>query len=104
MSSLLSWWSATGGVGAAPQAGNDLQSPPSNNLGSVLGGPFNAVSQQNVAGQQWLTPLSQFEENVPDDELEFYGKLSRWPRAMLASSPNVPRYHSIACCQRCVML
>jgi hypothetical protein len=103
MSSLLSWWSPTGGVGAAPQAGNDLQSLPSNNLGSVLGGPFNAVSQQNVAGQQWFPPLPQFEENVPDDELEFYGKLSRWPRAMLAS-PNVPRYHSIACCQRCVML
>jgi hypothetical protein len=83
MSSLLSWWSSTGSV--APQAG--------------------------VVGQQGFPPLPQFEENVPDDELEFYGKLRRWPRAMLASpnafpnaSPNFPRYHSIDYCQRCVML
>jgi hypothetical protein len=89
MSSLLSWWSSTGGV--APQAG-------------VVAPQAGVVAPQaGVVGQQGFPPLPQFEENVPDDELEFYGKLRRWPRAMLAS-PNVPRYHSIDCCQRCVML
>lgn len=72
------------------------------NMGNMaqLGQPGQA---QNV-----YPPPPQFEENVPDDELEFEGKLIRWnPYSLLAQySPGLNRknHFGIECCQRCLMI
>lgn len=64
---------------------------------------------QGVAASNVYPPPPQFEENVPDDELEFEGKLTRWnPYALLAQyspSMNSKKNHfGIECCQRMLML
>jgi hypothetical protein len=64
---------------------------------------YAAQSQQAAYGQS--SPLPQFEENVPDDELEFEGKLSRWPYpGLYMNSIATAKHHTIACCQRMLML
>lgn len=66
-----------------------------------------AAQNQMAAGVASIwPPAPQFEENVPEDELEFEGKLSRWPlHSPLLDMQGLRRkFHGIDCCQRCLML
>ena len=120
---MTNWWNSLSGLsGAAQQQGqHTLQ-------GQAMGGQnqaanqYNALSQCNAPKNPYQahtmqqqaavgnsTMLTQFEENVPDDELEFEGKLTRWnPYAVLAQySPglaNKNNHFGIECCQRCLMI
>ena len=84
------------GMGGYQQAANQMGIPYGNQFGAL------ANSQQHAQQQIW-PPLPQFEENVPDDELEFEGKLTRWnPYALLAQYKK--NHFGIECCQRCLMI
>lgn len=77
--------------------------------GALGAGQLNQAAQNQMAGmvgQSVWPPAPQFEENVPDDELEFEGKLSRWPLYSPLLDMQGPRrkFHGIDCCQRCLML
>ena len=91
--------------GSFQQAAGNLQNQqaPANALYGGLGaGQLNQAAQNQMMSQA-LAP--QFEENVPEDELEFEGKLSRWPNyGPLLTMPPRRRHHGIDCCQRCLML
>ncbi len=65
------------------------------------------AAQNQMAGVAGCPPpVPQFEENVPEDELEFEGKLSRWPlySPLLDMQGLRRKFHGIDCCQRCLML
>lgn len=101
---------AIGGGGLAGQAWGGLQGAAANaniqspylQQGGVLGQA--AAQQQNaVYGNAPWPPMPQFEENVPEDELRFEGILSRWPYN--GFQPQLlPKIHTVACCQRMLML
>ena len=78
---------------------------------------LNAYNQQQAGARQgmgsrisrqdgqWTSPPPQFEENIPEDELEFEGKLSRWPSYNFHGAyPPRRTNHGIDCCQRMLML
>ena len=103
---MMNWWNPLSGLpGAAQQQGQAMGGQNHTN---------NAYNAQNIGGQGMAgnaiyPPPSQFEENVPDDELEFEGKLTRWnPYALLAQySPGLnsrKNHFGIECCQRCLMI
>lgn len=83
--------------GPGPWLGNPLGNLGQNPLGNL---------GQGVAGNNVYPPPPQFEENVPEDELEFEGKLTRWnPYAQLALLAQRRKNHfGIECCQRMLML
>jgi hypothetical protein len=118
MNSMANWLSH--GQHNPPQHGQaqavqaNVSNNVSNNTNQQLAAHYNNYQNQaqNAQGQAygvtWPPPL-QFEENVPDDELEFLGKLSRWSYGALMSGAMVggamPQpVHSISCCQRMLML
>lgn len=75
---------------------------------ALQGGQIQQAAQNQMAAgvaSGW-PPALQFEENVPEDELEFEGKLSRWPLPGPLIDMQGPRwkFHGIDCCQRCLML
>ncbi len=77
------------------------------NANVLQGGQIQQAAQNQMAGMPtcW-PPAPQFEENVPEDELEFEGKLSRWPlySPLLDMQGLRRKFHGIDCCQRCLML
>ena len=92
---------AQGGTAPTIQHGNLANQA----IGGLLAGQAQGQAYQNQMAQNmsgaYTTPLPQFEENVPDDELEFEGKLMRWTQQLF--SPTVGT-HGIQCCQRMLML
>ena len=98
------------GIGQAQGIGGGLNQA-AGNLQNQYNNAYAQHGQGVVAGnaQNVYPPPPQFEENVPDDELEFEGKLTRWnPYALLAQySPGLnsrKNHFGIECCQRCLMI
>ena len=105
------WGNLQQAAGNLQQATGNLQNQQAyaNALQGGLGaGQLNQAAQNQmagVAGQSVWPPAPQFEENVPEDELEFEGKLSRWHNyGALLPIPPRRQHHGIDCCQRCLML
>lgn len=90
-----------GGLSGLGQASAGHVSP---QLGNLAANQQQAYNSQGMAGQ-WQP---QFEENVPEDELEFEGKLSRYAfiggLQQMAQYPPKRTHHAIDCCQRMLML
>ena len=90
--------------GYAGLANNQNLNAYNQQLGQGLGQGM-GQSQQQAGMGQWTAPPPQFEENIPEDELEFEGKLSRWPSYNLHGAyPPRRTNHGIDCCQRMLML
>ena len=95
--------SAIQGGNLANQAIGGLLGQAQNLANYGLLGPAQNRAYQNQMAQNGMSAplLSQYEENVPDDELEFEGKLMRLTQQLFG--PTV-RTHGIQCCQRMLML
>lgn len=78
----------------------------------MYGGPLGAQQAGAAFGNAMYPPLPQFEENVPEDELEYSGRLDRWPYQNMLGGAITQQYglglykpqHTIANCQRMLML
>ena len=104
------WGNLQQAAGNLQQAAGNLQNQRvyanHSQLAAIGAGQLNQAAQNQMVGQGLANgwpPAPQFEENVPEDELEFEGKLSRWPN-YVALMPPRRQHHGIDCCQRCLML
>jgi len=104
LGSLAGWAQNSLSGGCSSQGASAIQGGNLANqaIGGLLGQAQNRAYQNQMAQNGMSAPLlSQYEENVPDDELEFEGKLMRLTQQLF--SPTV-RTHGIQCCQRMLML